>query len=146
MHVVVLGNKLKDNKMSAELKNRLDACLAYIRDHDVDGVIVSGGICAPNTITESSLMKQYLLDKGIDVPIIEEDQSVDTITNIINVSKMCDSAYIITSDYHLKRVLKIAEKVGLKCSGMGVKTPLYERPWHLICEYVGYRQLKKTSL
>lgn len=79
-------------------------------------VITSGGNGGGRRKFPSSLiMKQYLIDKGIPVHhVIEDNVAINTIDNVINCNIilkqlinngfLIESLYVITSDFHISRV------------------------------------------
>ena len=110
--IVVLGDKLHaNNKMSSNLKSRLDKCIEIYKTNNL--VIVCGGnVCGSKcNHTEAYRMKKYLLNKSeiLKNKIILENKSTDTITNIKNMKKIIQkynysSLTIISSEWHLPRV------------------------------------------
>lgn len=123
------------------LKSRLDKSLELYKSINNIGkfIIVSGGDKRKLGITESKVMKDYLSKTIPERRIIEESNSVNTIENLINsfylIQKMifekqslkyfepfidplydrpfsyCDTIYIITSDFHISRTIKLAKNV-----------------------------------
>ncbi|MCF0114979.1 MAG: YdcF family protein [Erysipelotrichaceae bacterium] len=137
--LLVLGNKLEDNQLSEALIARLETCISMYQVGD--RIVVSGGVLPPNTISEALVMRNYLVDKGIDVNcIIMEDMSLDTIENLVNSREyLVGDIHIITSDYHVKRVLYLCECMGIKAIGVGVKTKF--KLSHGLLELVGYYRI-----
>ena len=117
MKIIVLGDKLHaNNKMSSNLKSRLDKCIEVYKTNNL--IIVCGGNnCGRNCYhTEAYVMKKYLLDNST-IPknkIILERNSLNTIENIKKMKLIVqkykyDSLSIISSKWHLHRVKFICQ-------------------------------------
>lgn len=112
--LIILGFKLNDDGgMNIILKNRLDKSVKLYCITNYDLIIVSGGNVGRNKkLTESSVMKKYLVEKHLidSKIIIEENNSSDTNENAIETFKIIKklenvkNITIITSEFHLKRV------------------------------------------
>lgn len=116
-YVIVLGAKVNGIYPSLSLKSRLDTAVEYLEKYPDSKVIVSGGKGPDEGVSEAKCMYNYLLYAGISKErIIMEDKSTSTKENLefssqfIDISK--DSVVIITSDFHVFRSVKIAEKMG----------------------------------
>ena len=81
-------------------------------------IIVSGGQGSNEPATEASVMKEYLVSKGIDESrIIAEDKSTNTSENLQFSMALTDglqdsSVGIVSSEFHMFRALAIAKKCG----------------------------------
>jgi uncharacterized SAM-binding protein YcdF (DUF218 family) len=144
-YLIVHGAGLiNGNQVSRLLADRLDkAIMVYDRDETKPKIITSGGQGPDETISEAHAMAEYLLDHGVPVTdIIEEDKSPDTMTNIINSKAIIDAqpgrrrVALISSNYHVYRCLMDARKAGLKCTGIGSHTASYYWPSALIREFI----------
>ncbi len=83
--------------------------------------IVSGGRVSDDMPFEADVMKNKLIELGIDKKVIFVDrESKDTVENakftkkIIESSKLDDKVILITSAYHMKRSVLLFEKAGIK--------------------------------
>ena len=65
-YLLVLGAQIKENKVTRNLRKRLDTAIAYLADNPDTLVIVSGGRGTEQLPSEAAAMKGYLLDQGID--------------------------------------------------------------------------------
>ncbi|MEG0380372.1 MAG: YdcF family protein [Kurthia sp.] len=128
-YAIVLGAKVKPGKIpSKALQNRLDAAYDYATANPNVILIVSGGQGEDEDATESSVMRTYLIDKGLaESRIIEEDQSTSTYENIkYSMKKMPlteTKVTIISNDFHLARGKMIANYFGLEADVVPAKTP-----------------------
>ena len=83
-YVIVLGAHVRSTGPSRALGLRLDKAYEYALAYPDTIIIVSGGQGSNEPCTESSAMKQYLVEKGIgEERILEENQSTNTRENLI---------------------------------------------------------------
>lgn len=132
--VIVLGACIRGETVPSNLKNRLDAAVAYYAKNPDALIVVSGGMGPGEDMTESLAMKRYLLSCGIpeDV-IIEESAATSTAENFRYSKTILDdllgenySAAFITSDYHVFRAGFRAADAGFdSISHISCKTPFY---------------------
>ncbi|MBD8036124.1 YdcF family protein [Solibacillus sp. A46] len=128
-YVVILGAKVKPGGIpSLSLKNRLDVALDYLRKHPSVKAIVTGGQGADEDRTEASVMAAYLIEHGIDQNrIMLEDQSTSTYENLLFAKELLPedvtNITIISNDFHLKRAVILANKVGLQADVLAAPTP-----------------------
>ncbi len=124
-YLVILGSSLEAGKMSLALKYRLDKALEYLQNDQNIAIVVSGA-GDDDKYLESSVMKDYLVKQGIaENRIIQENQSYSTYQNLANTYKIVKGRKIlvVTSDFHMFRVLMIAKKLGFEASPLNAKTP-----------------------
>ena len=123
--IVTLGYALNsDGTMHETLIKRLDQTyLAAIANPDAK-IIVSGGV-QKSGVTESYLMKKWLIDKGIIADrILIEDKSKDTVDNALNSVEIlkvnnAKNIILITSASHIRRAKTIFEEA---ISNAGMET------------------------
>ena len=120
-----------DGQPSKQLELRLlEALKAY--EAAPKPVIVSGAQGKDEPVTEASVMKSWLEQKGVDPQhILMEDKSFNTRQNLENAKALLGegvkNVLIITSDYHLPRALDVARDAGLDPSGIG--SPILPEYW-----------------
>ena len=123
--VVVLGAKVDGDKPSIILGHRLDKAVELMKDAD-DSVkcIVTGGQGEEEAFTESSVMKNYMVEKGISEDrIIEEDQATNTKENIALAKKLAakedlpEDFILVTQGFHQHRANHYAEEAGVDSVG-----------------------------
>ena len=122
--VIVLGAKIRGETVSRALADRLDAAYEYaVKEGNEEVIIiVSGGQGEDEVTTEAKVMKQYLVDKGLDEDrILMEDKSVNTKQNLtfsyeIIKEKIGKDAKIAicTSNFHVYRATLLAKNMGLE--------------------------------
>lgn len=141
-YIIVLGAQVKTNGPSVVLKYRLDRAVSYLKENDNTLVIVSGGQGVNEPATEASVMRKYLINKGINEDrIIIEDQSNTTKENLINSKKITGnnkSIGIVTNNFHMYRALLIGEKYGVNAVGIPSKSNAYYLPNNLLREVFAF--------
>lgn len=120
--VIVLGARVVGNRPSLMLARRLNIAATYLHANPEATCIVTGGQGADEIYPEAEVMKNYLVEKGIDPQrIIEEDQAVNTRQNIRLsqplIPENSEGVVIITDNFHQKRASITAGTVGM--------TPVY---------------------
>ena len=112
-YIVVLGNKLDNNKPSQALIERLDGAIQLSGKYPDAQIVVTGGLTSGNSITEAEIMKAYLIEQGIDADrIITEDQSDDTRENMANTKVLIeegDTVILVTNSFHMVRAMLYAK-------------------------------------
>ena len=120
--LIVLGGGIKDSKVSAPLKLRLDKAIEYHKKNPDAKIIVTGGKGPQETVTEAYAMEKYLIEKGVRKDlIIKEDMATSTKENMIYSKKILDNLYkdgykvaFITNGFHIYRSVCYGKKAGLE--------------------------------
>lgn len=142
---VVLGCKVNGTSPSLTLWYRLEAARTYLSENPEAMCIVSGGQGNEESVTEASVMKEWLVREGISTDrIIEEDESLDTEENLRFSREILrqnpeaeESVCIITNDFHMYRALSIAKNLDLKAGGVSADTPWWLYPTYVVREMYG---------
>lgn len=141
-YIIVLGAQVKESGPSVVLRYRLDRAVSYLKENDNTLVIVSGGQGANEKTTEASVMKEYLVNNGINENrIIIEDKSNTTKENLINSKKITrdnKSIGIVTNNFHMYRALLIGKKYKVNAVGIPSKSNSYYLPNNLLREVFAY--------
>ena len=140
-YVIVLGAHMNANGPSSTLKARLDKAIDYLQENPDTKVIVSGGQGSNEPISEAQGMKNYLVQNGIaEDRILMEDNSVNTNQNLkfsseyINIEE--DTVGIVTSNFHIYRSVKLAEKQGYEnVCGIAAKSHNFLLPTNMLREF-----------
>ena len=126
--VIVLGAGLNGSRVSKSLAYRLDTAFEYAKNNSDCIIVVSGGQGRGEDRTESSAMKEYLINKGIsEERIIEENKSTITLENFEFSKNILDEYFkdkeyttvYVTNDFHVFRAGLTAKKCGLNSYGLG---------------------------
>lgn len=141
-YIIVLGAQVKESGPSVVLRYRLDRAISYLKENDNTLVIVSGGKGINEPATEASVMKEYLVNNGINENrIIIEDKSNTTKENLINSKKITHdnkSIGIVTNNFHMYRALLIGKKCKVNAVGIPSKSNSYYLPNNLLREVFAY--------
>ncbi len=125
-YIIILGAKVNGDKVSLALKYRLDRAIQYMNKDDNIEVVVTGAKGYNEQYSEASIMKQYLIDNGIDEKrIIIEDNSFSTFENLKNSYDIVGESKVLiaTNDFHIFRSILLANRVGFEAYPLSAKTP-----------------------
>ena len=139
-YVIVLGAHVRSTGPSRALVLRLDKAYEYALEYPDTMIIVSGGQGSNEPCTESSAMKQYLLEKGIaEERILEEGLSTNTRENLIFSGELIPdgaSVGIISNGFHICRALHLAQTLGYEnVSGIPARSDPATQPTNLLREF-----------
>lgn len=118
--ILVLGAGLRNGKPSPILKDRLDTAIKLYKDGVSKRIIVSGDH-GKKYYDEVNVMKNYLLDKGVESNNIFMDHAgFSTYDSIYRAKEifLANNIIIVTQQFHLYRSLYIAEKLELNAVGV----------------------------
>lgn len=118
-YVIVLGAQVRPEGPSKTLKLRLDKAAEYALQNPETILILSGGQGEGEPEPEARAMERYLLAQGVpQEQMILEDRSTSTLENLAYsrplMKKQSAKVGILTSNFHMYRARKIAEKQGLE--------------------------------
>lgn len=117
-YVVVLGAQVKADGPSKTLRLRLDKAAEYAEQNPETILILSGGQGEGEPMTEAAAMEQYLIKKGIKKEqLLLEERSASTLENLVYSYELMEKkpakVGVLTSNFHVYRAKKIAEKQGI---------------------------------
>ncbi len=142
--LVVLGCKINGNRPTVMLRQRLDSAYRALEKDPSLNCIVSGGQGLDEEYSESHIMREYLIKKGIEPERIrEENQSTSTQENLIFSRQIIaeagwpDTITIVTSGYHQCRAALMAKRLGMKFYNRYAPTSFYLVPAYVVREYLG---------
>ena len=159
-YVIILGARVKGEKPTKSLMERIKAVTEYLKKNSEVKVIATGGQGKNEGVAEGLAIKRELLKNGISEDrIILEDKSKNTVENfrfslekikniensknILNNNKKNQKikVLIVTNDYHIFRSKNIARKVGFdnenyEIYGLPAKTPLISIPKSYFREFL----------
>lgn len=142
--VVVLGCKVKGEKPSLMLTERLEQAYAYLTSHDQSFCVLSGGKGDDEDISEAECMYRYLVEKGIDPKrLYREERSTSTRENlqfsleIIQEQGWNQNLAIVTNEFHQYRAGKIAQNLQLSYGAVSAKTAWWLFPTFYVRELYG---------
>lgn len=130
--IIVLGAQVDPSgSPSVQLEWRLQKALELYQQNRMP-IAVTGGQGKDEPATEASVMRDWLIQRGVLAQdIVVDEQSTDTKQNIKNALDALPQGtldvMIVTSDYHLPRALQVARDQGLNPSGAG--SPIKPEYW-----------------
>lgn len=131
--LVLLGVELgKDDRPTKELEARvLQAAKAYGQLGASCGqLVLCGGVLPGHHVSESEVMAEMLENLGIPrTNMLLDKASQDTMENLRCAAELLGGAQgkhilIVTSDYHVRRAVKTAKRIGFQAEGMPAKLSL----------------------
>lgn len=135
--IVVLGAGLRGDRPSLLLQQRLDVAQLLAQRYPNIPLLVTGGQGLGEATTEAAAMAKYLQQQGIaPARLLLEDRSTSTDENLANsrpllsakgINPARDNILLVTSDFHLWRSEKTANKQGYAAPFM-VAAPT---PWSI---------------
>lgn len=131
--LIVLGAGIREDRVTLTLKNRLDKAYEYLYGNPNTLCIVSGGMGEGETVTEASVMKRYLIERGISEDrIIEESQSESTYENFLYSGEIIKERFsndadtvFVTTGFHVFRAGLTAKTAGVTAQGIASRGVWY---------------------
>ncbi len=131
-YIMIFGGGIEDDlTLPSTVVNRLDKAMEADVENDAI-YVVSGGIANNIHAAEAAYMSEYLMSLGVDQDrIIEEGASTSTWENLNFVHdiigpKLGDRVKVlgVSSEFHLKRIHMLTERLGFEMDLLASKTPL----------------------
>ena len=117
--VLVLGSKVSGSAPSADLRARIEAAAAYLKEHPKAVCIACGGQGPGENLTEAEAIRDGLAERGVDpARVLLEDKSTSTEENVGNALSIIGrnglngELAIVTDEYHEFRACAIARTQG----------------------------------
>lgn len=118
--IVVLGASQWNGSPSPIFKSRLDHAFNLYKNNYASKIILTGGVGEDESMSESSVGKIYLMQKGVkeSAIYIEEEgrtswQSLNQVAQIIKDQNL-DSVILVSDSFHMMRLKKMAGDLGFK--------------------------------
>ncbi len=145
-YIVVLGCGVMGDRVTPLLAARIDKGIELLKYNPNAVLIMSGGQGPGEDASESEVMADYAIQKGVDATkIILERKSVSTEENLLFSRELMEKEnpriVLVTTAYHVFRALIIAKQQKIRCVGFGAKTKWYFTLNALIREFAGYLRL-----
>lgn len=142
--VIVLGAGLRGDKPMLVLRQRMDTAIAYMQNNPKAIAILSGGKGEGENISEAEAMARYFKEKGVPASrYIKEDDSTSTQENFqysreILRERFSPDAVVafVTTDFHVYRAGRVAEKLGLQVYGIAAPDVWYLSPNNYLRECI----------
>ena len=118
-YIIVLGALVTEDGPAMSTIYRLDETIKYLNANPNTKCILTGGKGDNEPDYESVVMAQYLIDHNIDKSrLIIEKESTSTHENLENSKQFLDiendTVGIVTNNFHVRRAMFLAEKLGYK--------------------------------
>jgi uncharacterized SAM-binding protein YcdF (DUF218 family) len=140
--IIVLGAAQWNGRPSPVLRARLDhAALLYHRDL-APRVLVTGGVGEGDVFSEAEVSKEYLVSRGIPADAIwMETQGRTSLESIRAAGRIMDAheidrALLVSDPFHMLRILRMAEDVGIKALGSPTRTSPIARNTRMELKYL----------
>lgn len=141
--LIIFGGKVNADKPSGVLEGRLETGLDYLEKYPNAICIVSGGQGADESCTEASVMKAWLVERGIDESrIYTEDKSTSTwenlkySTQILGELGYAEKTIAAASDgFHLYRIGLMAKTLGYEAESVPSHSVSYLLPMYTVREW-----------
>ena len=117
--IIVLGDGRSSDGVSPVFRERLNQSITLYKEGYADKILVTGGLGEGSYLSDAYVAGMYLLDQGIpQEDILLEEESEQTITNLVNAKKLMDengfsSAIIVSDPLHMMRSMLIAKDEGI---------------------------------
>ena len=127
--ILLLGVALKRNDAPTdELRARVKkAAEVYRKLGGKVPVMPCGGVTKGHKRTEAEVMTELLAAEGVPAEAIRaESKSRTTMENFRNAQALLGNkarVLVVTSDYHVRRAIKTAKRVGMRARGVGAPLP-----------------------
>ncbi len=125
---IVLGAAVFDDQPSPVLRERINHAILLYERGLVDTIIFTGGLGYGDERTEAAVSAQYAIAHGIPPSaILLESTSTSTIENLINTKQIAaeeklDTFLIVSTPFHMKRGMTIADAIGLEAYSSPTRT------------------------
>ena len=147
---IVYGAGLQGDRPGVTLRKRLDKTIEYMDALPESVCIVSGGQGADEPMPEGVVMKNYLVEMGIDEKrIFVEDKARNTVENIKNSYEIIEKHDLnkngivsVSNAFHIPRIELISSRLDIDSKFVLAKDPNpYSMFSVLVREYMSYAKL-----
>ena len=139
-YLIVLGTRLNGDKPSSLLYERIKTAATYLKENPDTIAIASGGQGVDEIVPEALVIKESLMQLGIEEQrILTETNSTRTIQNFkysMDYIEEDSTVVIATNRFHLFRSKAIGKDFGLDVSGLPAATPSEFRVKYYFREYL----------
>lgn len=128
---IVLGAATNDEQVSPVFRERINHALYLYEQGLVKKLIFTGGYGKWQSKSDSRIAKEYAVKNGVpSSAILIEESSRYTVQNLLESKRIMDSldyrtALIVSDPLHMKRSIRLAEKLGIDCKPSPTKTSMY---------------------
>ncbi|MGB1241915.1 MAG: YdcF family protein [Chitinophagales bacterium] len=129
---IVLGAGTNNGELSPVFRERINHGIYLLKNGKVKCLIFTGGFGKNQILSDSHCAKIYALKKGVsEHKILVEEKSTITFINLKEAKKIMKSnhletALIVSDPYHMKRSMRMANKLNLKTKPSPTPTTMYQ--------------------
>lgn len=147
--IVILGSGTDGSEPDMMLKCRLDTAAEYLKNDPDARAVCCGGKGNGKEYSEAEVMKNYLMELGIDGGrIFTEEKSASTRENLMYAAELLTQLgesrplAVCTSNFHIYRAAEFASRAGLKDVGvLPAPTPAHILPAYWVREFFGISRM-----
>ena len=155
--IVVLGAAQYDGAPSPVLRARLDHAVELYDEGYAPVLVVTGGRQEGDRFTQAMAGYRYLRERGVpDEALLLEVDGTSTYTELAATARILDgrglsTALLVSDGYHSKRLLAIADEVGIDASvsptdqGYGIRSLARESVAVGVGRLISFRRLDRLS-
>lgn len=125
---IVLGAAVFGDRPSPVLRERINHAIGLYEAGYVDVIIFTGGLGHTASVTEAEASAAYAIARGVpEEAILLETTSVSTRQNLHNTRVIAaennlNTFLIVSTPYHMKRALSMAEGLGMEAYSSPTRT------------------------
>src|SRR4051812_5931417 len=145
--ILVLGAAEYSGRPSPVFRARLDHAFDLYTRKLAPHIMTTGGAGGDPVFTEGGVGRSYLISRGVpSEAIVVENESESTVESLAMASEIMRrmgmrSVIVVSDGYHIYRVKRMLQSIGLKVSGSPRKETrpdlLHER-WNYLKQAIGY--------
>ena len=136
--ILLLGLELGEGDFPTdELQRRVKAAAKAYHAGMSRRIVACGGTTPGHAVSEADVMADLLAKEGVpELAIAKENQSQDTMENMRFAAVKLGTAkgksvLVVTSDYHLRRAVMTARRVGFRARGYAAALA-HDKTWQLL--------------
>lgn len=135
---IVLGAGTNNGNLTPVFTERINHAIYLYKKQLVDQIIFTGGYGTDQANSDSQIAQQFAIQMGVSpTNLIIEKKSRYTLENLIESKIIMDSlSYSTALLVSVKRSMKMAEELGIKCQPSPTQTSMYrtwKTKWRSLC-------------
>jgi uncharacterized SAM-binding protein YcdF (DUF218 family) len=134
--IIVLGAAQWNEQPSPVLQARLDHAIALYNKGVAPGLIMTGGVGEGDQLSEAEVSRNYIINHSISRSMVLTEQEGRTSLQSIKAAKQImdergmKSAILVSDPFHMLRILRMAEDLGIEAYGSPTRTsPISKNKW-----------------
>jgi uncharacterized SAM-binding protein YcdF (DUF218 family) len=129
---IVMGATVFRDRPSPVFRERINHAINLYRQGVVQYIIFTGGLAGNDELAESEAARKYAIAQGVPTEhIFTETESYNTCLNLIGAKQIMEEnemeqALIVSDPLHMRRIMWLAERIGLEASSSPTPTSRYQ--------------------